>query len=171
MVLDVPESAGYVCIVVPDPMPNANLRSILRAGPPGGEDTYLGGNNFWKDRGNVYFVDELGYIDGEGVRQPEAATYTLDFRSALTVEQLDASPQEFSIVYSEDGMRAIAGDDRYIVHDPAPGSALTTYELADPDFYKQDGSEISRQRGRLQAVESELAEAYQRWEELEALGG
>ncbi len=41
--------------------------------------------------------------------------------------------------------------------------------LADPEFYKSAGSEVAAVNARLEALESELAEAYRRWEELEAL--
>ncbi len=41
--------------------------------------------------------------------------------------------------------------------------------LADPDFYKNCGAEISGLNTRLEQLEHELAEAYGRWEELETL--
>jgi ABC transport system ATP-binding/permease protein len=41
--------------------------------------------------------------------------------------------------------------------------------LADPNFYKSAGTEIATINTRLEALEHELTEAYQRWEELEAL--
>jgi len=41
--------------------------------------------------------------------------------------------------------------------------------LADPGFYKSAGAEIAAINSRLEALEHELAEAYRRWEELEAL--
>lgn len=41
--------------------------------------------------------------------------------------------------------------------------------LADPEFYKSAGSEVAVINARLEALEAELAEAYRRWEELEAL--
>jgi len=41
--------------------------------------------------------------------------------------------------------------------------------LADPGFYKNAGAEIAAINSRLEALEHELAEAYRRWEELEAL--
>jgi ABC transport system ATP-binding/permease protein len=41
--------------------------------------------------------------------------------------------------------------------------------LADPNFYKSAGTEIATINTRLEALEHELAEAYLRWEELEAL--
>jgi len=44
--------------------------------------------------------------------------------------------------------------------------------LADPSLYrKKDGAEIAREKARLDALERELAAAYARWEELEALAG
>ena len=41
--------------------------------------------------------------------------------------------------------------------------------LADPEFYKTAGGEVAALNARLGALELELAEAYRRWEELEAL--
>ena len=41
--------------------------------------------------------------------------------------------------------------------------------MADPAFYRQDPAEIIRTNTRLQSLEKDLAEAYQRWEELETL--
>ena len=41
--------------------------------------------------------------------------------------------------------------------------------LADPDFYKRAGSEVTRLNGRLAELAQELAAAYTRWEELEEL--
>jgi ATP-binding cassette subfamily F protein uup len=41
--------------------------------------------------------------------------------------------------------------------------------MADPSLYRQDPSEIVKAKARLQALESDVAQAYQRWEELEAI--
>jgi ABC transport system ATP-binding/permease protein len=41
-------------------------------------------------------------------------------------------------------------------------------EMADPSFYRQAPAEIISSNARLQALEKELADAYQRWEVLEA---
>jgi ATP-binding cassette subfamily F protein uup len=43
--------------------------------------------------------------------------------------------------------------------------------MADPAFYRKAGDEIAEARARLEAVEQELAAAYQRWETLEKIGG
>jgi ATP-binding cassette subfamily F protein uup len=42
--------------------------------------------------------------------------------------------------------------------------------LADPAFYRGDGVQIAQTNSRLAAVEREMAEAYERWETLEAAG-
>ena len=48
----------------------------------------------------------------------------------------------------------------------------STHQLmADASFYKQDRDDIARARDRLDALEKELAAAYDRWHELEALEG
>ena len=41
--------------------------------------------------------------------------------------------------------------------------------MADPAFYRQDPAEIVKTNARLQSLEKDLAEAYQRWEVLETL--
>ena len=41
--------------------------------------------------------------------------------------------------------------------------------LSDPSFYQQGGAEIAGAKTRLESLERELDEAYQRWEALEAL--
>ena len=43
--------------------------------------------------------------------------------------------------------------------------------MADPAFYRKDGDEIAEAKARLEALEQELAAAYERWEALEALAG
>ena len=42
-------------------------------------------------------------------------------------------------------------------------------QLSDPEFYKSAGAEVARINARLVELERELAGAYERWEELEAL--
>ena len=44
-------------------------------------------------------------------------------------------------------------------------------EMADPAFYRKDGTAIADTKTRLDAIEAELATAYERWETLEALSG
>jgi ATP-binding cassette subfamily F protein uup len=43
--------------------------------------------------------------------------------------------------------------------------------LADPDFYRTGGAEVTKLNSRLAELDEELAEAYRRWEELEGLKG
>ena len=43
--------------------------------------------------------------------------------------------------------------------------------MADPSFYRQDGGAIADTRSRLEAIEAELATAYERWEALEGFAG
>ena len=42
-------------------------------------------------------------------------------------------------------------------------------EMADPAFYQQDGAVIAEKQAALKSLESDLAEAYARWEQLELL--
>ena len=41
--------------------------------------------------------------------------------------------------------------------------------MASPSFYQRDGGEIARSKARLEAIEAELATAFERWEALEGL--
>jgi ATP-binding cassette subfamily F protein uup len=43
--------------------------------------------------------------------------------------------------------------------------------MADPAFYRKEGSEIAGTRAELETLEQELAAAYARWETLEAISG
>jgi len=43
--------------------------------------------------------------------------------------------------------------------------------MGDPAFYKESGSKVAATKTRLETVEKELAAAYKRWDELEALKG
>jgi ATP-binding cassette subfamily F protein uup len=43
--------------------------------------------------------------------------------------------------------------------------------MADPAFYKKSGSSLAEAKAKLEAAEQELAQAYARWELLEASGG
>ena len=43
--------------------------------------------------------------------------------------------------------------------------------LSDPAFYKQSGTEVGAAKARLESLDRQLEEAYQRWEALEALDG
>ena len=44
-------------------------------------------------------------------------------------------------------------------------------QMAEPTFYQQSGGEIASAQARLTDLESQLSQAYQRWEQLEALAG
>jgi ATP-binding cassette subfamily F protein uup len=41
--------------------------------------------------------------------------------------------------------------------------------MGDPAFYRESGGKVAKTKARLEQVEKELAAAYQRWEELEAM--
>jgi ATP-binding cassette subfamily F protein uup len=40
--------------------------------------------------------------------------------------------------------------------------------MADPAFYRRDGARVAQSRARLEAVQTEIEEAYRIWESLEA---
>jgi len=62
-----------------------------------------------------------------------------------------------------------AQPDRIAALEEEQGGLHTT--LADPGFYKSAGAEVAAINARLEELEQELAAAYARWEELEALAG
>jgi ATP-binding cassette subfamily F protein uup len=41
--------------------------------------------------------------------------------------------------------------------------------LADPDFYRNDGSRVVETRTRIEEIEKEIAQTYERWELLESI--
>ena len=136
MELVVPAMHGYVNVVLPDPVTGGNLRSIRRLGGPGQEDTYLSGNNFWRTDGNLYFVDELGSIDEFGQPQAEGATYVLDFRSALDIEEVKVAPTEFDLLFAgDDPISYPSGGLEVEITKPGPGSAVGSYRFVEPVFY------------------------------------
>jgi ATP-binding cassette subfamily F protein uup len=51
------------------------------------------------------------------------------------------------------------------------GRAELHEAMADPAFYRREGAELAEARARLDALEQELARAYERWEMLESLAG
>ncbi len=65
-------------------------------------------------------------------------------------------------------------DQRALEQLPAQIEALETEQaalherLADPALYQGDGSEVTAATARMQALEAELADCYERWEDLEA---
>ncbi len=132
MNLTVPPLAGYVSVTLPDPMPGSNLRSITRHNADG-TTTSLSGNNFWVADGNIHFVDELGYVDDDGYKQPLAGNYTLDFRSALSVVEVNVAPCEFDIIPG--GQDFMDGNDNIKINPLPEGSSIQTYELIEPIFY------------------------------------
>ncbi|MCH8922988.1 MAG: ATP-binding cassette domain-containing protein [Planctomycetes bacterium] len=50
------------------------------------------------------------------------------------------------------------------------GIAELHQAMAEPDFYKKPGAEISRAQARLRQLETDLAAAFERWEDLEQTG-
>jgi ATP-binding cassette subfamily F protein uup len=47
--------------------------------------------------------------------------------------------------------------------------AMLHAEMAQPEYYRQAGEQIAEKAARLKQLETQLADAYQRWEELDAL--
>ena len=43
--------------------------------------------------------------------------------------------------------------------------------LADPELYRQDGTAVTQIKARYEEIERELPLLYERWQELEEIGG
>jgi len=47
----------------------------------------------------------------------------------------------------------------------------TTQTMADPVFYRENGAKVTEYTARLEVLKKELADAYARWEDLDAVKG
>ncbi len=121
-----------------------------------------------------------GYDDWLRQRQEEQASRpAVPARKTPTPDMIpskaaDERPQRLS--YKE--QRALEVRKQELAELPAHIEALEAEQrnlsaaMADPVFYQRDNAEITRDVNRLHALEDELAQSFERWEELEAqLGG
>jgi ATP-binding cassette subfamily F protein uup len=119
-----------------------------------------------------------GYDDWQRQRQAEqqeAAARRTDAKPRKSEaaprpsEPQPGSPKKLS--YKE--QRALEAQKQELAGLPGKIEALEaeqhdlTQSMADPAFYQRDSAEIVRAAARVQELEQELAQAYQRWEELE----
>jgi ATP-binding cassette subfamily F protein uup len=109
---------------------------------------YVGGYDDWmRQRRLAAPVEkEKPATRQEKPRTPKEKPRKLSFKEQ---KELDALPQRIEELEAE--QHRLHGD------------------MADPKFYRESGSSVSSVKARLEVLEKELAEAYKRWEELEAL--
>jgi ATP-binding cassette subfamily F protein uup len=115
-----------------------------------------------------------GYDDWLRQSQEEAAA-----RVEVKVEKPAAAPasptENDPRRYSYKERRALEAQKQELANLPGRIEALEAEQhdlsvrMADPAFYQRESAEITRDVDRLKALEEELAQAYQRWEELEGL--
>jgi ATP-binding cassette subfamily F protein uup len=111
---------------------------------------YVGGYDDWLRQRSVSSPGETGKVKKkekpEKSRPQRERLRTLTFREKQEIETLPA------LIESMEGERA------------------GLYEtLADPDFYRQDGSRIPDIKARIEELDNKIPEAYERWELLESI--
>ncbi|GAB4539998.1 MAG: ATP-binding cassette domain-containing protein [Anaerolineales bacterium] len=115
----------------------------------------VGGYDEWLRRNAPANAEEAPRNQPAAESKPEAQTKKAGYK-----EKREAEAQK----------RELAELPPRIEHLEAEIQRLTA-EMAQPAFYQQDSANIARAAERLQALQDELAQAYQRWEELECLHG
>ena len=129
---------------------NNVVTSTLALGSDGQVREYVGGYDDWL-RQSAAEVEALQVpvairMNQDRTRQPKERPRKMSFKEE---RELEALPDLIAVLEEEQaGLHAT---------------------LAAPDFYKSAGTGIVTINSRLEALELQLAEAYRRWEELEAL--
>jgi len=109
---------------------------------------YVGGYDDWlRQRGPAVPVRTEKAAKLEKPRTQQERPRTLTFKEKKDLEALPALIE--SLEAERDGLYDI---------------------LADPDFYRQDGSRLPAAKARIEELEKEITMAYERWELLESIG-
>jgi ATP-binding cassette subfamily F protein uup len=125
--------------------------------------------------GSGQVTETIGGYD-EWLRQNESAKVEEKPRSKTVVEEKNEG-QAYVKKMSYKEKREIESQKRELAELPGRIENLEaeihnlTTEMALPSFYQQDSVEITREVDRLKTLQDELAQAYQRWEELEGDAG
>ncbi len=129
-----------------------NVVTSTIAFEPGGAHEYVGGYDDWVRQRPVPAAADASTSKPKGEpKQPTQAKAAAPAKRKLTykdqreLDQLPAKIEELEAAAAE----------------------LHTV-MAEPEFYKQAPNEIASKQSELKSVEQELADAYQRWEELES---
>jgi ATP-binding cassette subfamily F protein uup len=118
------------------------------------------------------YDDWLRQSQEDAARRPEAKEMKpVPVAGVLAVPAVtETGPKRLS--FKE--QRALEAQRQELAELPARIEALETEqhrlsaEMGNPAFYQRDSAEIALSASRLKALEDELAQAYRRWEELEA---
>jgi ATP-binding cassette subfamily F protein uup len=133
---------------------NSVVTSTLVIDADGTVAEYVGGYDDWlKQRGEgVPVATETTPSPREKPRPKREGPRKLNFK-----ERRERSELPGRIRDAEAGIAALEAE-RDELH----------RSMADPAFYRQDGARVAQGRARLEAVQTEIEEAYHRWETLEA---
>ena len=121
---------------------------------------YVGGYDDWQRAAAQ--AEDTQKVE-EKPRRPAAATPPAGSPSSSTAPRRPTYKEQ----------RAIEAQQRELIELPQRIEALEAEQLllteamANPAYYQRDGAEIARSASRLKELEAELAQAFQRWEELE----
>ncbi|MBN1125611.1 MAG: ATP-binding cassette domain-containing protein [Sedimentisphaerales bacterium] len=128
---------------------NNVVTSTMAIGPDGTVQEYAGGYDDYLVQAKTNTITETDQRTKEKVRQERQKppstpklTYRLKQELAALPEQIEAMETELDELHAR---------------------------MAEPTFYRQDGSLIAQTASRAQALESHLADLYERWEELTEL--
>lgn len=148
--LSVPQTSGYIVVITPDQHPDWNVTRVQRE-IPGQEPFVLGIENCWKQRGNVYFIDEGG------------GDYLVDYRSGLVVEKVEyspravfeATPADYTPIFFETGIKPDLNDITYLR--ARVFNRGVAFESARIDFFDVNAA------GQETLIASATAEAHPFW--------
>jgi len=144
---------------------NNLVTSLLVLDGSGSVKEYIGGYDDWQKQSQAEKA-ELPAISTPPARKPAQAS-----PASSTRETPPATAAPRKLTYKE--QRALEAQKRELAELPGLIEVLEseqhqlTTAMADPVFYQRDSAEIAQAANRLKEIEEELAQAYQRWEELE----
>ena len=137
---------------------NNLVTSILVVDGSGHVKEYIGGYDDWQRQAQAE-KDDLPALSAEKQRKP----------AAVQPEASPGAPRKLS--YKE--QRALEAQKKELAELPKRIESLEAEQhalaaaMTLPTFYQQDSAKITQASNRLKELEAELAQAYQRWEELE----
>lgn len=145
------EYAGTVLLVSHDrEFLNNIVTSTIACEGDGRLVEYVGGYDDWQRQRGPVFPGSTGKMEKpakqENSRPQRERPRILTFREK---KELEVAPELIESLEAErDGLYEI---------------------LADPDFYRQDGSRIPETKARIEEIEKEITAAYERWDILESI--
>jgi ABC transport system ATP-binding/permease protein len=147
---------------------NNLVTSLLVLDGTGQVKEYIGGYDDWQKQSQAEKAG-LPPAGAPPARKLASASQASQVSPAKETPPSAAAPRK--LTYKE--QRALEAQKRELAELPGRIETLEseqhqlTTAMADPVFYQRDSSEIAQSANRLKEIEEELAQAYQRWEELE----